>query len=169
MLLSDTHPSLEIPMKMHALVILVVASCVGMAGILTAGDEEAIRKDRKLMAGTWRVISLEKDGKKTTAEQLDKTRSIFNADGKAMVQREGKPIIQGSIKIDPTRKPKQSEATYTQGELKGKTVLGIYEVDGNNMKICYALPGKDRPTEFSSTEGSGHVLIIYKRDKTKPD
>lgn len=152
-------------MKKHALVILAVASCVGVAGVLTAGDEAAIQKDRKLMAGTWRVLSIERDGKKTTAEQLEKTRSIISADGTAMVQREGKTIIKGNFKIDPTKKPKQSEATYTQGDLAGKTVLGIYEVDGDSMRICYAIPGKDRPTEFSSKEGSGHVLITYKRDK----
>ena len=32
------------------------------------------------------------------------------------------------------------------------------------MRICYALPGKDRLTEFSSKPESGHVLIIYKRN-----
>lgn len=152
-------------MKTHALVILTVASFIAGAGFLAAGNEEAIQRDRKLMAGTWRVLSIERDGKRTTAEQLEKTRSIFSADGTAMVQREGKTIIQGKIKIDPTKKPKQSEATYTQGELAGKTVLGIYEADGDSMRICYALPGKDRPTEFSSKEGSGHVLITYMRDK----
>jgi uncharacterized protein (TIGR03067 family) len=152
-------------MKIHALLTLAIASFVVAAGVLTAGNDDAIQKDRKLMAGTWRVLSLEKDGKKTTAEQLEKTRSIISADGSAMVQREGKTIIQGNFKIDPTKKPKQSEATYTLGELKGKTVLGIYEVDGDNMRICYALPGQDRPTEFSSKPGSGHVLIVYKRDK----
>lgn len=152
-------------MRTFALLILGLAAFVLSAGTLTAGDEDAIKKDRKLMAGTWRVLSIERDGKKTTAEQLEKTRSIFSADGSAMVQREGKTIIKGNFKIDPTKKPKQSEATYTEGELKGKTVLGIYEVDGDSMRICYALPGKDRPTEFSSKEGSGHVLLVYKRDK----
>ena len=151
-------------MKFHALV--AVALLVLGAGVLAAGGEDdAIKKDRKLMAGTWRVISYEKDGKKTPAEQLEKTRSIFSADGKAMVQREGKTIIKGNFKIDPTKKPKQSEATYTEGELKGKTVLGIYEVDGDSMRICFSISGKDRPTEFSSKPDSGHVLIVYKRDK----
>lgn len=152
-------------MRFNSLILFTFASVVLAASILPAGDEDAIKKDRKLMAGTWRVLSIERDGKKTTAEQLEKTRSIINVDGSAMVQREGKTIIKGNFKIDPTKKPKQSEATYTEGELKGKTVLGIYEVDGENMRICYALPGKERPTEFSSKEGSGHVLLTYKRDK----
>ena len=153
-------------MRIHALLVMAATSLVLGVGVLAAGgNDEAIQKDRKLMAGTWRVISYEKDGKKTPAEQLEKTRSIFSADGKAMVQREGKTIAQGSIKIDPAKKPKQSEGTYTEGELKGMKVLGIYEIDGGNMRGCYALPGNDRPTEFLSKPGSGHVLITYKRDK----
>lgn len=157
-------------MKMYAHLVVAGAAIVVGAGVLKAGGEtETIKKDQKQMAGTWRVISYEKDGKQATAEQLEKTRSIFSADGKAMVQREGKTIAQGSIKIDPTKKPKQSETTYTEGELKGKTVLGIYEIDGDSMKICFSLPGKDLPTEFSSKPGSGHVLITYKRDGPPKD
>jgi uncharacterized protein (TIGR03067 family) len=151
-------------MKTHPFLILGVAAFVLAAGILTAGNEEAIKKDRKQMAGTWRPISYEKDGKKSPDEQLQKTRTTFSADGKVTVQREGKTIIQGVITLDPTKKPKQSEGTFTEGELKGKT-LGIYEIDGDDMRICYALPGKDRPTEFSSQPGSGHVLVVYKREK----
>ena len=151
-------------MKIHARSVLAVASFVVATGILTAGNEEAIQKDRKLMAGTWRVISYEKDGKKTPAEQLEKNRTIFSVDGKFMVQREGKTLVHGSTLIDPTKKPKHSDATFTEGEVTAKT-LGIYEVDGDNMKICYAFPGKDRPIEFSSKPGSGQVLIVYKRDK----
>ena len=151
-------------MKRHVLFLVAVASFVVGSGFLAAGgDADAIKKDRKQMTGTWRPTSYEKDGKKSPAEQLEKTRTIFGADGKVMVQRDGKTIVEGNINIDPTKKPKQSEGTFTEGELKGKT-LGIYEIDGDNMRICYALPGKDRPTEFSSKPGSGHVFVVYKRE-----
>jgi len=152
-------------MRFNRLILFTAASIVVAASVLAAGNDEAIQKDRKLIAGTWRVISYERDGKKTPAEQLEKTRSIYTTDGKATVRRDGKTIIQANTKIDPTKTPKQSEATYTEGELKGKTVLAIYEIDGDNMKSCFAPPGQDRPTEFSSKPGSGHVLIVYKREK----
>lgn len=62
-------------MRYYGLVLFAVASSVVSAGVLTAGGEDdASKKDRKLIAGTWRVISYEKDGKKTPAEQLEKTR-----------------------------------------------------------------------------------------------
>ena len=151
-------------MKFHALV--AVALLVLGAGVLAAGGEDdAIKKDRKLIAGTWRVISYEKDGKKTPAEQLEKIRTIYSVDGTFMVERDGEIFAAGSTKIDPTKSPKQSQATYTEGELKGKTNLAIYEIDGDNMRACIARSDQDRPTEFSSKPGSGHVLITYKRVK----
>jgi uncharacterized protein (TIGR03067 family) len=152
-------------MKRHALFLLAVASFIVGAGLAAGGDDEAIKKDRKQMEGTWRVITFEMDGEKAQAEQLEKRRSIYRADGTIIVQREGKTVTQGTTKIDPTKKPKQSEATFTEGELQGKRVLAIYEIDGDHMKACYALPGQDRPTEFSSKPGSGHILITYKREK----
>jgi len=52
-----------------------------------------------------------------------------------------------------------------KGPDKGKTLLGIYELSDDAYKVCFAAPGKDRPTEFNSKEGSGNRLIVMKREK----
>jgi hypothetical protein len=44
-------------------------------------------------------------------------------------------------------------------------VLGIYELDGDNLKICLALPGKDRPMVFATAAENAQQLVVYKRDK----
>jgi hypothetical protein len=53
----------------------------------------------------------------------------------------------------------------TEGPTKGKTHLGIYVLDGDKVKFCFAAPGKDRPTEFTAKEGSEFTLSEWKRDK----
>jgi hypothetical protein len=40
---------------------------------------------------------------------------------------------------------------------------GIYEVDGDTTKFCYA--EKERPTDFTTAAGSGRTLSTWKRDK----
>ncbi len=42
---------------------------------------------------------------------------------------------------------------------------GIYELHGDNFKICYAGPGKPRPTEFSAKAGSELTCATWKRAK----
>jgi uncharacterized protein (TIGR03067 family) len=143
-----------------------------MAGtglLFAAGDkkEAAVKKDREKMKGTWKVASLVMDGKKVPGEELQKLKILIGADGAMTVQREGETIIKTTNKIDPTKKPKAIDVTFTMGELKDKSALGIYEIDGDTIKYCRASPGKDRPAEFSSKEGSGTIFAVYKREKSK--
>ena len=45
--------------------------------------------------------------------------------------------------------------TVVKGQGKGQTVLGIYALEGETLKLCYALPGRERPKTFTTAEGSG--------------
>jgi uncharacterized protein (TIGR03067 family) len=146
-----------------------VVSLFAGVSLLAAADDakkEAVKKDLEAMKGTWTVVSAERDGKKFTEEQLKDVTVTFDAGGKVSAQRQGQPIFEGTVKIDPTKKPKTVDATQTsEGDNKGKTSHGIYEIEGDTMKICSAEFGKERPTEFSSKPGSGHFLRVYKREK----
>ena len=53
----------------------------------------------------------------------------------------------------------------TDGPTKGKTQLGIYEVDGDTFRSCFASPGAERPTDFSSKPGEARTVSIWKREK----
>jgi uncharacterized protein (TIGR03067 family) len=74
---------------------------------------------------------------------------------------------EGTQKIDPAKKPRHIDATTTKGEGEGQTYLGIYEIDGDTYKECYASPGRERPTTFDAKEGSGHILFVWKREKAE--
>ena len=154
-------------MKLYALLALGVSLLLAVTGSLIAGDarEEAIKKDRKKYEGTWQVVSLEVDGNKADEEDAKKVTVINEADGKWVIEGEGKVIARGTSEIDPTKKPKTVDLTMTEGDDKGKTFLGIYEFGDDTRKVCFAQAGKDRPTEFAAPAGSGHILAVLKRVK----
>jgi uncharacterized protein (TIGR03067 family) len=69
----------------------------------------------------------------------------------------------GRFTIDPTKTPKQVDSTSLGGPNKGEVTLGIYEViDANNKRACWAKPGGPRPTDFTSTPGSGRTLQYWR-------
>jgi hypothetical protein len=42
---------------------------------------------------------------------------------------------------------------------------GIYVLQENGYKVCFAPPGKPRPTNMSSAPGSGYILQVWGREK----
>jgi uncharacterized protein (TIGR03067 family) len=138
-----------------------------MAGVgaRIAGDDkaDAVKMDMKLLQGDWIMQSFETNGKPIAAEQAMKIKLTIKGDRYAVDIGERK--IELTFKIDPSKKPKTIDFTMAQGEEKAVT-LGIYEVSADTFKVCRAVEaGKDRPSEFSTKEGSGTALASYKRAK----
>jgi len=88
------------------------------------------------------------------------------AGDKFVVKRGEEVIAAGTSKLDPSKKPKTTVITYTEGRDKGKTFKGIYQLDGDKVKFCRpGSPDDDFPTEFKTTPGSGAFISIYTRAK----
>src|SRR5262249_12371962 len=67
----------------------------------------------------------------------------------------------GTFQIHPDETPKGIDATPDKGE----TWHGIYAVDGDLYKVCFAPPGGGRPTQFVSEPGSGRLHSVWRRGK----
>ena len=137
------------------------------AAIADDAKDEAIKKDRKLIEGTWRIVALEVDGNKAKDEDAKKLTVINGSDGTWSLRSEDKEISKATSTFDPTKKPKTIDFTPTDGEGKAAQYQGIYEIGEQTRKLCFAPPGEDRPTEFSSEPGSQHILVTFEREKNK--
>ena len=73
---------------------------------------------------------------------------------------------EGTVKRDPSKSPKTMDITGTNGPNKGKTFLVIYELKGEELRVCYDLSGKSRPTEFATKPDTMLFLVTYRRAKT---
>jgi uncharacterized protein (TIGR03067 family) len=120
------------------------------------------QNDRPL-EGTWLPSEAELAGKQFP-DEIRKTIKLVVKDDKYTVTV-GKQVDQGTVKLDPSAKPKTIDITGTEGPNKGKTFLAIYELKDDTLKVCYDLSGKNRPTEFKTKEGTQLFLVTYKREK----
>ena len=87
--------------------------------------------------------------------------------GKHYTFHTGQQTIEGTHRLDPSQDPKTIDAVRSKGPDRGKTLRGIYELNGDTYKVCFAEPDKERPEEFSTTEGSGHRLLVFKRARDR--
>jgi uncharacterized protein (TIGR03067 family) len=57
------------------------------------------------------------------------------------------------------------DLTVSIGTQKDAKMEGIYEVKGDEFKLCVKVFGNDRPTTFDSPEGSSVALVVFKKEK----
>jgi len=131
-----------------------------------APPEDAFKRELKALAGTWRLISAENNGYKSE----DGMQGIVwtrDADGKWTARRGDKTLVEWTVKkIDATKNPKAIDIEITAGEYKGVVYLGIYELAGDTLRICFALPDRpERPTEFFAGKGSLRALTEFRRER----
>src|SRR5438128_1751177 len=123
---------------------------IAAALLMSAGGEvtEGIRKDKAALQGTWKVVSSESKGEKVPAEDLKDLFLIFR--GEAIHIREGGKTAENfSFLLDPTKKIKEIDVTRKGGPQKGRVDRGIYEIDGDKLRICIqANKNEARPREF---------------------
>jgi len=152
-------------MKLLAAVAVAVALCV--AGTAAAGHLTQVE-------GTWKLVSAERDGKPVPKEEFDKDVTVtctVKGDTVKIVAKKGdKVTTEATAKLAKKGdKYDQYDVTYTKGrtnevDLKGKTLRGIIQVEGDTMKVCWH-GAEGYPKEFKTAKESGCASRTYKRVK----
>jgi uncharacterized protein (TIGR03067 family) len=127
----------------------------------TAGAQDAPKDDNANIQGTWKPISSADSGRNAPAEAIEKLRLVITKD--RISYKFGDPVEKEkgwSYKLDSTKQPKWIDLTS-----KENTTTGIYELDGDNLKICFPEEKQlGRSTAFESKPDSPNdVLIVLKR------
>jgi uncharacterized protein (TIGR03067 family) len=146
-------------------VVLAVANTLSVQG--DNPDPSAVKQEKaeksSKFEGRWIVVSSTVDG---DAQDMQGDR-VNIAKGKIKVEEHGGEVQEGTYEADTTKKPHHIDVTPMHGKDKGKVFKGILIFDENLLKICLARPGDDRPTEASSQEGSGHLLLVLEPAKSE--
>lgn len=145
---------------MSCLLSLLVAVGLSFGAEPTAQDVEA---ELAAFEGSWSLASGVIDGKPMAEAEVKRYKRTYKGDRWTFSQ-DGKILLEGQVKVDPTASPKTIDLTFVdpKDQKKGKLV-GIYELKGDEATHCLA--GEARPAELRSEPGSGHILFVWRRDK----
>jgi uncharacterized protein (TIGR03067 family) len=143
---------------------------LGSIGSLLAADVGGAEADKELkkFQGTWVMMSGELDGKKAADEHVKRGKIIYEGDRGLMVVPNQSPetIFLEIVKIDPSKNPKEMHVIRRSGPNAGKTLIGIYEFEGDDQyKFGLDPAGGATLKEFATKEGTGHVRNTWKRVK----
>ena len=147
-----------------AAMFVVIAASSAFA--LAADKEEAIKADRALLAGEWRLVSVEANGNTNADPVVTRVTVVNRLDGTWSLLSNGKIIAEGTSTIDPTTSPKTIELKSSRGSVenaRGTHYRGIYEVHETTRRLCFVPADKPLPESFAGGRETGQILVTFER------
>ncbi len=122
------------------------------------------------LEGAWAVKWIETNGApifdiKTHDETLPAPTFVFRGDGCEVKGVRVLYLTDFRYRTDATAKPKEIDATMLDGPKKGETVVGIYLVRDDELRICLRLQGKEfgRPKGYATNSGTTLYTFVLTR------
>jgi uncharacterized protein (TIGR03067 family) len=145
---------------------LVSFSLLAASGGPGLADNDVVAKELKARAGSWKLASVEVEGKPVPKGDLPAILFTLHPDGKSTVRTPDGAFQTKSV-IDLSKTPKTLDIEYLGGPLKGQKQYGIYKVEDDRWTVFSTPPGgkpEDRPREFDSKAAKG-ALVVWERVK----
>jgi RNA polymerase sigma factor (sigma-70 family) len=141
---------------------IICGAGTGVSFVVRAQDKDTVEADLERLEGSWEVKSAQMFGKEVEGQEaanMKEHKYVFKGDT-FTAKHECK------FKIDPAKKLKEIDLEVDVGSDAEKgTWKGIYDLKGDDLTICFALPNIDRPQSFESKEGVLIMLVKFKRVK----
>jgi uncharacterized protein (TIGR03067 family) len=124
--------------------------------------EEWARDDMDRLQGAWNGVVVEREGRVVyRGAEARKAKVTFTAD--TAIFEDADVRLVGTFRLNPKRTPKTFDLTVAEGDAKETYPAGIYQVNDDTFKLCFAFPTAERPDDFATYPGSGRTLFVYKR------
>jgi len=138
-----------------AWVALLALSLVGCDQVLPGSSAD----DMKALQGTWTLIVATEDGAPQTGDMQ------WLVEGDAYRVRYNQKLDTTPVKITLDAARKRIDAVHhdTPPGTYGGKLKGIYELNGNSLRVCYDLTGANYPSSFDAGRGSRRVIYEFRR------
>jgi uncharacterized protein (TIGR03067 family) len=153
--------------------LLVLVTVTGViVDPLNAHGQQPAKTEKETLRGEWIMVSADCRG--IIAEifgqvpEPEKVKIATFSDSQMKLQIDGDSTL-AAYHLDPTTVPKTLDLTFDIRKSKKATFQGIYELDGNHLKMCFDSFGEARPTTFPrkakdpDEKGFGRISVLILR------
>lgn len=113
------------------------------------------------LEGEWTAVRIVRDGQELPPMMLP-TGLRSATKNEVRISFGGRTMIHALIRLDESTDPMRVDYYNLDGECKGAIQLGIAKWIGEEACFCMVAPGTPRPTDFTSSAGSGHTFSCWR-------
>jgi uncharacterized protein (TIGR03067 family) len=152
--------------------LVMAAALLSFATLFARADERkpSDTGDHAKLMGRWELVSGLNEDKKIPEDKLKGSLMKVEKEHIYLLDRDNNKLWAMTYTLDTSKQPFQITMVSEAGDTKGKTAEGIYAIEGDNLRLCYSLPGQKRPVTFDPKDSEGHQnSFVLKRMKEKKE
>jgi uncharacterized protein (TIGR03067 family) len=150
----------EVPMRCHLL--LALPAVVVLTAFAPAPFPRPSKSDLKALQGSWTVVTIEQGPGRKVARVPPSSLKACVEGATWTFQRYGQPhAAPYTIVLDAAKNPKWIDIKRKADDVAA--IVGIYTIEGDTLKILYALGRGSRPMTLGAPVGQ-QGLITLRRD-----
>jgi uncharacterized protein (TIGR03067 family) len=147
-------------MKRLYAVATILALFAVRAGV---AEPNAAASEPGMLVGLYKIVSGERDGQPIEAARLTDVTMRIATNAITTYDKEKKQVYAATYKLDRSRTPMPItlRATLTPDKSEGVEAPGLLAIDGQTVKLVYALPGGEAPEQMKA--GPKQQLFVLQR------
>jgi uncharacterized protein (TIGR03067 family) len=139
-----------------------VCTATLIMALLVVSDDRVL-KELDSLSGRWELLSIE------SGDQTVRGHGGFVFQRGELIWEPANKKEKITYRIRPSKHPKEIDITFVRSPgtvVDGRTLLGIYIIEGDVLRVCWSHNEGSRPFHFS---GKGEpTLFVLKRVKSEP-
>jgi uncharacterized protein (TIGR03067 family) len=126
--------------------------------------------DTERLLGEWSIVEIHAKGRKTPDEVLKARKASITF--RAARNGDFGPSAKGKLMAELRTGPDSTRTVYVQFAGEGqisfvddsdRTESGIYKLEGDTLKMCFAPPGEPRPMSLQDDGSRNSVIVLRKK------
>jgi uncharacterized protein (TIGR03067 family) len=115
------------------------------------------------LEGAWMPVSATVSGKELVVSELRVKYLVLDGRDYNIVDRSNQVVDRGEYLVNHSAMPWTIDIVGHDGPNAGRSMLAIFELEGDRLTVCYDLDGKNRPANMDANEDQLLLSITYER------
>jgi uncharacterized protein (TIGR03067 family) len=117
----------------------------------------------RALEGVWVPVNASVAGTPLAVADLRVRYLLLEGGGYRIVDGSNRVVDGGEYHIDAAATPARMDIVGRTGPHAGRTLLAIYELNGDELTVCYDLEGRGRPARLEARDDEVLLRITYTR------
>ena len=117
----------------------------------------------RTLEGAWVPVAASVSGQELLVAELRVKYLVLDGHDYSIIDRTNQVVDRGEYLVDTSASPQAIDIVGRDGPNAGRSMLAIFEIEGNRLTVCYDLDGKHRPANMIAQDDQLLLSITYER------